>query len=327
MDVSALRQSDVEARLEVGVALLHTGVARPAVGPGGRAGPLGAPGGVVGAAEHPHLAVADQAVEGSECFLQGDGPVLDVRPVHVDAVRAQASQAVLRGLAYHRRRQSLGRLQAGAGDGGPGAHLGGDHHVVVPAAVGQPAADGPLALVAGPAGGPEGVVVGGVDEIASGLDEPVEDGERRLLVHGGAEGQGAQAQGADEGAGEAPDSASEHRCHLGLPRTSRRAGSVRNGSTVGTDRPGVPVRSGTGKPDRFRRADRRRRYRAGPAGPRCRRHRAATPWSPLAEAAVTAPAAHRGSAGPAWPARPRRAAARSRAARCRSGRGRSAGSR
>ncbi|MFD3413329.1 GntR family transcriptional regulator [Streptomyces cyaneofuscatus] len=48
----------------------------------------------------------------------------------------------------------IGRLQAGAGHGGPGARLGGDQHLVAqgPAPGGQPPAEGGLALVPGPAG-------------------------------------------------------------------------------------------------------------------------------------------------------------------------------
>jgi hypothetical protein len=130
----------------------------------------------------------DQRLEG---LLQRRGPVIDMHVVQVDVVGPQPAQAVVDRLAQ---RVAAGALELDRAPVDlpaahlvlvvhPAAALGGQEHLVpMPAAV-QPAAQQRLALPAGETGrGPPGVAVGGVEEVAAGVEISVQHPHRRRLI-------------------------------------------------------------------------------------------------------------------------------------------------
>ncbi len=179
---------------------------------------------MVAGSEDAHGAVPHQAGERPDGLLQRYGPVLDVGVVQVHPVGAEPSQTAVDGVPYGLLAQpfQVGGPLGTAGRVGAGTGLGGQHRAVPGAPAAQPASEQQLALVAGRARHPAGVVVGGVQEGAARLGEAVEDGERGRFVDGGAERQGAQAQDADRGPGTAAEGAV---AHVGLLQEARR-GSV-----------------------------------------------------------------------------------------------------
>ena len=92
----------------------------------------------------------------------------------------------------------------------PAADLRRDHHLVTAPAAAQPAADDRLRLPADVAVDPLRVPVGGVDEVAAGVDVGVEDREGVALVDGPAEDVRPQAEREHVEGPEADPSATGH---------------------------------------------------------------------------------------------------------------------
>jgi hypothetical protein len=96
--------------------------------------------------------------------------------VQVDVVAAQPAQGVLG------RRANVVRAQAGPPV--PQADLGGDHHVVSPAALGQPPPDDGFRLITGFAGRAGHVDISGIDEVPARRGVGIEDLNGGSLVRG-----------------------------------------------------------------------------------------------------------------------------------------------
>ncbi|KPC74243.1 hypothetical protein ADL26_11585, partial [Thermoactinomyces vulgaris] len=131
----------------------------------GRADPLSdvepfadALGAVVGDGDVPDLAFGDEVVEGGDGLLERRVRVVEVGVVYVDGVGAEALEGGFGGGFDVRSGEAL--------ELGVLGDLGGDEDVLV-AVLGEPGADDGLGLAAGVAGGPGGVGVGGVDEVAA----------------------------------------------------------------------------------------------------------------------------------------------------------------
>src|SRR5205814_1488993 len=73
----------------------------------------------------------------------------------------------------------------------------GDHHAAAVPGLLQPVADDRLGLAAGVPGHPDGVDVGGIDQVEPAGDEGVEDAERRRLVDRPPEHVAAEGERAD----------------------------------------------------------------------------------------------------------------------------------
>jgi len=95
-----------------------------------------------------------------------------MRLIEIDAVDAQALQ---RGVD---RPAQIGWRQALVALSHVHAGLGRDQHLVAPAAARQPLADQALGLAAAIAGHPARIDIGGVDQVAAGIDEGIEQLER-----------------------------------------------------------------------------------------------------------------------------------------------------
>jgi hypothetical protein len=148
---------------------------------------------VVAHSEQADRLVGHELGETFDGLLQRDGLILDVRVEKVQLVHAERRPASLGRLPDRLRRQpfvvlrlrGLSELETGADR--PGTEFGGDDDLVPHPATASPTTEQSLAFAALTAVEPERVVVGGVDERAAGIDKPVEDRERRLLVGPGAE--------------------------------------------------------------------------------------------------------------------------------------------
>ncbi len=156
---------------------------------------------VVGGADVDHLAGAHRVVERAQQLFFGRAQVLHVDLIQIDAVGAEALEAVVDGACDAHAR--------GSGAVGPGRHaeasLGRDDHLLARAARGEPLAEDALgqAVLA--------VDIGGIDEVDAGRERAIEHTEAFLavgadLVHerlgvGLAEGHAAEAEHRDLRAG------------------------------------------------------------------------------------------------------------------------------
>ena len=149
----------------------------------------------VGRADGADLACLDEPVVGAERFLVGRRRVGPVRKIEVDGLDLQAAQRVLHRL-----------LDIGGGQVLPalphvGADLGDDNHLVAAFAVPHPFADDGLGFAALVSGNPARIGIGRIDRVEAGIDEPVEQVERGLLVGGPAEHVAAKDERGDFEAG------------------------------------------------------------------------------------------------------------------------------
>jgi len=152
---------------------------------------------VVRGADVAHLALAHQVVEGAQRLLERGLAIVPVRLVEIDVVRLQPAQRVLD--TVHdvlARKPRVVRSRSHRSH-----HLGGDERGVTILARGQPLPEHDLGLAAGIAGGPARIDVGGVDEVAAGLEVGVEDRLRGFLVRRPSEGIAAEAESGHSKAG------------------------------------------------------------------------------------------------------------------------------
>ena len=154
----------------------------------------------VGQAVGTDLPGPDQRVEGRRALLHRGLVVLVVREVEIDVVGAEPAQGLLDRSRHDRRREAVEARMVAA--------LGHDEHLVAVAPPAHPVAEHRL-------GGTVGVGVGGVDQGAAGVGEPVEDRAGGGLVARAAEGVGAQPQRELEGL--APEAIRRRRGHGVVP--------------------------------------------------------------------------------------------------------------
>ncbi len=184
----------IRPRAEVAEVLLQRDILGPAVLPAELASPLDSPHAGVGAADGSHLAGFYQRIERRQCLLQRRGAIIDMSIVEINVVGSEPAQRVLDGGHDGFAPEPLDIFQPRTDAVGQGPHLGGNHQVVSPAAILKPAAEQFLAYPGAAVLGPEGIVVGRVDEVAAGIDIAVEQAARHVFRRGGAEQHRAQRQ-------------------------------------------------------------------------------------------------------------------------------------
>ncbi len=137
------------------------------------------------------LALLDQPRVGIERLVERRRRIVPVRLVKVERVDLQTSQRLLHRL------HDVVAAQALVPQPHVGADLGRDDHVVVASAPGDPSADDRLGFAADVSGCPARVRVRRVDQVEAGIDEGVEQPERRRFVDGPAEDVAAECKRRD----------------------------------------------------------------------------------------------------------------------------------
>lgn len=150
---------------------------------GRRPGPFHPPHRLVAGPEESGRTLHGRGAETLDGLLLRYAMVVDMCVQQGQLVDTQPFPAGLGRFADHLGRQTLRVVdEAGTGSQGTGTEPGGDDDLVTDAPAAPPPAQDVLAVTALSPVGPEGVVVGRVDEVPARFDVAVEKGERGLLV-------------------------------------------------------------------------------------------------------------------------------------------------